>query len=125
MVKGRHKPPSRIRYEQSHPVSSCRLDKKTHDLLKQRLEYDGISFAQFVKSQLGILELKMPDIKKIEKEAHQKGYAEAVNEYRIQLKCHRCGKPMTVIPNSKPHKAIRDHLEGFWNHINCQERNRY
>ena len=125
MVKGRHKPPSRIRYEQSHPVLSCRLDKQTHDLLQKRLDDAGLSFAQFVKSQLGVLELKMPDIKKIEKEAYQKGYAKAVNEYRIQIKCIQCGKPMTVLPNSNMHKGIIDHLEGLWSHTNCQERYRY
>lgn len=121
MVKGSHKPPSRIRYEQSHPVFSCRLDKKTHDLLQKRLDDAGLSFAQFVKSQLGILELKMPDAKKIEKEAYQKGYAKATHEYRIQLECHKCGEPMTVIPNSQMHQAIRDHLEGEWSHTNCHE----
>lgn len=121
MVKGRHKPPSRIRYEQTHPTLSCRLDKQAHDLLQKRLDDDGLSFAQFVKSQLGILELRMPDAKSIEKEAYQKGYAKAVNGYRIQIKCHKCGKSITVRPNSQMHKAIIDHLEGLWSHKNCHE----
>lgn len=119
MVRGSHKPPSRIKYEQNHPVSSCRLDRETHDLLERFLEDAGISFAQFVKSQLGIVKLEMPDVKKIDIEAYKEGYAEATNEYRIQFKCQRCGKPMTVIPNSKLHKAIIDHLEGLWSHANC------
>ena len=119
MVKGRHKPPSRIRYEQTHPVFSCRLDKQTHDLLQKRLDGAGLSLAQFVKSQLGVLELKMPDVNKIEKEAYQKGYAKAVNAYRIQLSCYKCDVPMTVIPNDQMHQAIRDHLEGTWSHTNC------
>jgi len=125
MVRDSHKPPSRIRYEQSHPVLSCRLDKKAHDLLQKRLDGAGLSFAQFVKSQLGVLELKMPDVKKIERDAYQKGYAKAVNEYRIQINCQQCGKPITVMPNSQMHKAIIDHLEGLWNHAECQERCRY
>ena len=53
--KATHKPPSRIRYEQSHPTVSCRLDKDTHALLKQRLEdLGGVSFADFVKDSLGL-----------------------------------------------------------------------
>ena len=121
MVKGSHKPPSRIRYEQNHPTLSCRLDKQTHDILQKRLDDAGLSFAQFVKSQLGILELKMPDVEKIDMEAYLEGYAEAKNEYRIQIKCHICEKPITVSPNSQMHKAIIDHLEGLWRHKNCHE----
>ena len=121
MVKGSHKPPSRIRYEQTHPTLSCRLDKQTHDLLQKRLKDVRLSFAQFVKSQLGILELKMPDIEKINIEAFQEGYTEGINECQIQIKCPKCRKPMTVIPNSQMHQAIRDHLEGLWSHKNCHE----
>jgi len=50
MVKATHTPPARVRYEQSHRTVSCRLDKDTYDLLKQRLEdLGGVSFADFVK----------------------------------------------------------------------------
>ena len=60
MVKATHKPPARVRYEQSHPTVSCRLDKDTHGLLKQRLEdLGGVSFADFVKDSLGLLQQKM------------------------------------------------------------------
>ena len=70
MVKATHKPPARIRYEQSHPTVSFRLSKDVYDLLKQRLEdLGGVSFADFVKDSLGLLQLKMPDIEEI-KERH-------------------------------------------------------
>jgi len=63
MAKATHKLPAQIRYEQSHPTVTCRLDKDTHDLLKQRLEdLGGASFADFVKESLGLLQLRMPDI---------------------------------------------------------------
>lgn len=121
MVKGSHKPPSRIRYEQSHPTLSCRLDKQTHDFLQKRLEDSDLSFAQFVKCQLGILEFEMPDVKAIDREAYQEGLAEATNKYRIQIKCQQCGKPITVRPHSQMHETIIDHLEGLWSHKNCHE----
>ena len=70
MAKATHKPPARIRYEQSHPTVSCRIDKNTYDLLKQRLEDLGeVSFADFVKDSLGLLQLKMPDIEEIKETA--------------------------------------------------------
>ena len=68
MVKATHKPPARVRYEQSHPTLSCRLDKDTHDLLKQRLEdLGGVSFADFVKDSLGLQQAKMLDVEEIDK----------------------------------------------------------
>jgi hypothetical protein len=119
MVRGKHKPPSRVRYELSHPVFSCRLDKQAHDLLQARLDADGLSFAEFVKAQLGVLELKMQDINRIEKEAYKKGYDNATTEYRIQMLCRNCGKTIIVMPNSNLHKAIKEHLEGVWFHTDC------
>ena len=81
MVKGSHKPPARIRYERSHPTVSCRLDRDTHDLLKQRLEdLGGISFADFVKDSLGLLQLKMPDIEEIKGTAYEEGYNQAAED---------------------------------------------
>ncbi len=121
MVKGRRKSPSKIRYEQSHPTLSCRLDKQTYDLLKKRLDDADLSFAQFVKTQLGILELEWPDVEEIDREAYQEGLAEATNKYRIQIKCLRCGEPITVRPHSQMHETIRAHLEGLWSHKNCRE----
>lgn len=81
MSKSTHKPPARIRYEQSHPTLSCRLDGDARDLLKQRLEdLGGVSFAHFVKDSLGLLQMKMPDIEKIRETAWGEGYAQAVED---------------------------------------------
>ncbi len=55
MANTTHKPPARIRYEESLPTVSCRLDIDTYDLLKQRFEdLGGASFADFVKESLGL-----------------------------------------------------------------------
>ncbi len=117
MAKGRRKPPARIRYEQSHPTMSCRLDKDTHDLLKQRLEdLGGVSFADFVKDALGLFELRMPDIEKIKDEA----YDQAKKDNQIWYFCAVCRKRMDVEPNSDSHKAIIDYMkEHGWGHGGC------
>lgn len=60
MVKASHKPPSRIKYEQSHPVVSCRLDMDTYTQLHAFLENTGVSFADFVK-----LELKLESLSSV------------------------------------------------------------
>ena len=55
MAKGNKtkKPPSRKRYEESHPVFSTRLDRDTLDRLKGHLKSTGYSRADFIKDNLG------------------------------------------------------------------------
>ena len=117
MAKGRHKPPARIRYEQSHPTVSCRLDKDTHALLKQRLEdLGGVSFADFVKDSLGLLQLKMPDVEEIKGEA----YDQAKKNYQIWYFCNVCGKRIDMYPNDDAHKAMIGYMKDRgWAHAKC------
>ena len=123
MVKGSHKPPARIRYEQSHPTVSCRVSRDVYDLLKQRLEDLGVSFADFVKDSLGLLQLKMPDIEEIKDTAWSKGYDEAEEGYRIWYYCAVCGKRIEMSPNDDDHKAMIGYMkEHRWGHASCHGR---
>ena len=116
----RHKPPSRIRYEESHPVMSCRLPKADFDLLKQRLEELKVSFATFVKDALGRLEITTKEIKD---EAYNQGYNRAKEEHQIWYNCCICRKRIYISPNGESHKAIRQYMqEHRWGHANCHEK---
>ncbi len=117
-----HKPPARLRYEQSHPTVSCRIDRDTHALLKQRLEdLGGISFADIVNDALGLLQLKMPDIKEIREKAYDEGYDEAKKDYQIWYYCSVCGKRIDMSPNGDSHKAMIGFMkEHGWAHASCQ-----
>jgi len=121
MANAIRKPPARIRYEQSHPTLSCRLDKDTHDLLKQRLEdLEGVSFADFVKDSLGLLQLKMPDIEGTRETTWGEGYARGVEDCEIWYFCDVCGKRIDMSPNSESHKAMIGYMkEHGWRHGNC------
>jgi hypothetical protein len=123
MVKGSHKPPARVRYEESHPTVSCRLDNDTHDLLKQRLEdLGGVSFADFVKDSLGLLQLKIPDVKEMKRRAQDKGYNQAKNDYQIWYFCAVCGKRIDMCPNDEDHKAMIGYMrEHRWGHTSCHQ----
>ena len=116
-----HKPPSKIKYEQSHPALSCRISKDAYDLLKQRLEdLGGVSFADFVKDSLGLLQLKMPDVEEIKETARAEGYDQAKKDYQIWYFCNVCRKPIYVLPNCDSHKAIIGYMkENRWAHATC------
>ena len=121
MVKATHKPPARVRYEQSHPTVSCRLDKDTCTLLKQRLEdLGGISFADFVKESLGLLELKMPNIKEIKERAWEQGRNQGKHKYQIWYYCAVCGERIDMDPSDDDHKAMIGYMkEHGWGHPSC------
>jgi len=123
MVKATHKPPARIRYEQSHPTVSCRLDKDTHELLKQRLEdLGGVSFADFVKESLGLQQTKMPDIEETKEKAYEEGYDQAEKDWQIWYYCAVCRERIDMEPNSDSHKAMTGYMkEHGWGHASCHE----
>ena len=121
MAKATHKPPARIRYEQSHPTVSCRLSKDICDLLKQRLEdLGGASFADFVKDSLGLLQLKMPDVEEIKEIARGEGYNQAAEDYEIWYYCAVCRKRIDISPNGNDHKAMIGFMKDHgWGHASC------
>jgi len=123
MANANHKPPSRTRYEESHPTVSCRLDKDTNDLLKQRLEdLGGVSFADFVKDSLGLLQLKMPDIEEIKDTAACEGYNQATEDCQIWYYCAGCRKRIDIEPNDNAHKAIIGYMKDKgWAHASCHK----
>jgi hypothetical protein len=124
MAKAIHKPPARIRYEQSHPTVSCRLSRDEYALLKQRLEdLGGISFADFVKDSLGLLQLKMPATEEIRYREWEEGYNDGVEEYQIWYYCAVCRKRMDMEPNTDAHKAMIGFMkEHGWGHASCHEK---
>ena len=118
MAKGTHKPPARIRYEQSHPTVSFRLPIDTYNLLKQRLEdLGGVSFADFVKESLGLIQ---PDIEEIKETAWSEGYNQAEKDYQIWYYCAVCRKRIDMSPNGNDHKAMIGYMkERGWAHASC------
>ena len=46
------KPPSRQRYEQTHRVRSCRLNKEEDDILEEKLTLSGRTFGDFVRDHI-------------------------------------------------------------------------
>ena len=118
MVKATHKPPARVRYEKSHPTVSFRLSTDEHELLKQRLEdLGGISFAEFIKQSLGLIQ---PDIEEIKDQAGHEGYDQATEDCQIWYYCAVCGKRIDMSPNSDSHKGIIGYMkEHGWGHTIC------
>lgn len=116
MAKGSHKPPSRVRYEQTHPVISIRVDQDTAETLKEISMTTGKSLGQLIKENLKIQKVKEDEIQRWVDEA----YGQAVEDYEVWYYCSRCGKRIEVSPNSNSHKAIIEYMKKHgWGHRNC------
>jgi hypothetical protein len=122
-AKAAHRPPARVRYEQSHPTVSCRLSKDEYDLLKQCLDdLGGVSFADFVKNSLNILQLRIPETRETKERARRAGYDEAKKKHQIWYYCDICNQRIDVLPDSVAHKAmIKSMRENGWGHKRCHE----
>ena len=121
MAKAAHKPPARVRYEQSHPTVSFRLSRDAYDLLKQRLEdLGGVSFADFVKQSLGLLQPQIADIEQIKEIAYAEGYNQGADDCEVWYYCAVCRKRIEIHPDSNAHKAMIGYMkEHGWGHASC------
>jgi len=124
----KRQPPSRVRYEQSHPTVSCRVPREVYDRLQAVKKAEGKSFADILKTGLGILELREKDKRKIRRQSHaegyRKGYAEAERLYKVTYPCCICGEIIEITSSEAKQAASQFMQEHRWGHIACHERRR-
>ncbi len=83
-AKKKSPPPSRLRYEASHPVVSVRISRELQDQLDQLKEQSGLSMAD-------ILRIGLERAQPIVADAHKRGYCDALGEcLGIVDRCPRC-----------------------------------
>jgi hypothetical protein len=122
MTKDRRKPPSRIRYEQTHPTVSCRVPTAIYDRLQEVKENEGKSFVDILKVGLGILEVKAKKDEQAYSRGYRDGYHQAEFKFKITYACNVCGELIAV--NTRDEKeAIKHYMEDQgWGHKVCQEK---
>ena len=123
--KQRGDPPSRKRYERSHPVISLRADKEIRNGLREAKEKKGMSRVDVLKVGLGLTELTIRAEEEIRQQAYdegwEKGIQEAMDLYAVTYPCSKCGKEMTVYTDEEK-KAIRKFLTSSgWHHGDCSD----
>ncbi len=120
----KHKAPSRVKYEQSHPTVSCRVPREIYDrLVKAKAE--GNSFSDILKLGLGILEVRVKKLREARKqgwdEGYNKGFADAKTRYLVSYRCNVCGQVIEVTTKEEK-SAISEYMEEQgWAHAKCLE----
>ena len=91
------KPPSRIKYEKTHPVITIRVSPEIYERLRERRQ-NGASYADILRIGLDKQEThNAPLLQKIEKlELAELELEELVEKRTVTYPCSRCGKPIQV-----------------------------
>lgn len=116
-MKGRHVPPSRRRYEETHPAVSVRVTLAERERLRAMHER-GISMGDILDAGLNGVKLTNEHTAKIRKEAYERGFTAAFERYAIRLPCPGCKKPV-VVEGDQALRAARKRVEGVFWHPGC------
>jgi Ribbon-helix-helix protein, copG family len=111
-MKKRHRPPSRIRYDKTHPTVSIRVSQEMYGQLKELRSKSGKSLGDILREALG---KQAPSVK----QAFTNGFMAAQEKFRVTYTCSKCGKPIEVT-SPKEKRAIASYMESnFWVHVEC------
>ena len=112
MKKRVSRPPSKIKYDASHPTVSVRVTRELYDQLRDLREQSGKSLGDILREAL---KQQAPSTKK----AYQLGFNAAKRDFAVSYRCSVCGWTLTV--NSREEKvAIAGYMrEEGWGHSRC------
>ncbi len=82
----RKAPPSRIKYEKSHPTVTCRVSKELYDRLDKSRKVDGKSFADILRRGLGIVEKNNKKLIQAKNKGWIEGYEEGLEDGKNEAK---------------------------------------
>ena len=116
-MKGtKKKPPSRIKYEESHPVISFRVSKETYDNLVRIKAQTGLGLADIVKSAINKQEIDLVL-------SYWGGYEDAEKIFRVNYRCSVCGKTTAVTTKDEKETIAKYMNETGWAHAKCLNSN--
>lgn len=118
--KKKHKPPSRIRYEENNPVFSVRMPLQWHNELDTYLEDTGQSKRDFLGIALG---KQTQNYGTLRKELVKVGIERGKNMRRVKMNCYDCGKDWMVLLDSSVLENIYEHSKRsrFFDCPNCKK----
>lgn len=117
------KPPSRERYEESHPVFSTRIPREVYDEILLRCEGMDWSFADFVKASIQKLgpKLRKEILRRDEERTalYMQGYKAAKAKYLVTTWCSQCRQPIEVDGDEIKKDAAQKLYSAGWHHRTC------
>ena len=109
-------PPSRLRYQATHPTVSVRVSREFHQELEELKDMSGLSIADILKAGLDKLQ---PDIVETFEKGYSEGYEAAEEEYKVLAICSRCLRTHLPVTGDQMKAAAGRALIG-WYSRSCQ-----
>ncbi len=112
MVKKKQPPPSKIKYDKSHPPISIRVSEDLKKQLDEIREMSGKSIGDILREAVGVQS-------KSTKNAWNGGHSVAKSKYGVRYKCSVCGGDMIIDTADEKKAAAKLMRERGWKHSSC------
>ena len=125
MTRKRHVPPSRERYEKSHPTVTVRVTAELYEELQELRTTAGFSFGQVLRSGLDKAQLAVEKgLDGARREGYRQGLAKGCEvtraKYSVDYYCSGCKrKHLTITQNNEKNAAARLMFEAGWRSPRC------
>jgi hypothetical protein len=114
-MKKKRQPPSRVKYDKSHPVVSIRVSREMYEEIKSLQDIGGKSLGDILREALDKQEV-------ITDTAYKNGFNIAKFLFGITFKCNIC-KQSIMVQDKNLKDSIVDFLESNGcGHSSCHER---
>ena len=112
MVKKKQPPPSKIKYDKSHPTISIRVSQDLKIQLDEIRETSGKSIGDILREAVGAQSKSV-------KNAWNRGHSLAKSKYGVWYKCSVCGGDMLIVSKDEKKTAGKLMRENGWQHKSC------
>ena len=111
-MKKKKQPPSKIKYDKSHPVVSVRVTQTLFNQLKELKDLSGKSLGDILREAL---KQQTPSVK----DAYERGCQDGKARWSVSYKCSVCGGNI-VVSSEDEKKDIAGYMrEHGWHHADC------
>jgi hypothetical protein len=125
MAKARNnrgKPPSREKYERSHPTVSARLPTEKRDKLLSVLQRLGLSLRSLLISIADELEIKLKPLDEARRDGYREGYEKARSMFAVTYPCRKCSGPVAITSQQSKAAVSKFMTEHGAGHAECPKK---
>jgi len=113
MVKKKLPPPSKIKYDKSHPTISIRVSQDLKEQLDEIREKSGKSIGDILREAVGVQGESVKD-------AWTRGHSLAKSKYGVWYKCSVCGGNILIESDNEKKAAAIFMRQNGWQHGKCK-----
>lgn len=112
MAKKKHQPPTKIKYDKTHPIVSVRVDQELKKQLDEIKEMSDKSVGDILREAVGVQSISI-------KNAWKRGVSYGKGIYGVWYKCSVCGGKMLIDSADEKKAAGKLMREAGWKHGSC------